>query len=289
MAVTNVNGVTVNKITKAQYDAEKLAGNITAAMEQNEVWLFTDDQHVSSTEKENWNAKSEFSGSYNDLTDKPTIPTVPTNVSSFTNDAGYLTEVEYDDLIGKPELFSGSYNDLTDKPSIPDVSGFETKTDATAKLTEAKAYTDTKVADLVGTAPTTLDTLQEVAAAIQENESVVEALNSAIGNKANASDIPTKVSDLTNDIGYLTSVPGEYITETELNNKGYLTSFTESDPTVPSHVKAITEENISNWNAKSEFSGSYDDLTNKPDLFSGSYNDLTDKPTIPTAITKIWE
>lgn len=31
------------------------------------------------------------SGSYNDLTDKPTIPTVPTNVSSFTNDAGYLT------------------------------------------------------------------------------------------------------------------------------------------------------------------------------------------------------
>lgn len=32
------------------------------------------------------------SGSYNDLTDKPTIPTVPTNVSAFTNDAGYLTE-----------------------------------------------------------------------------------------------------------------------------------------------------------------------------------------------------
>lgn len=31
------------------------------------------------------------SGSYNDLTDKPTIPTVPTNVSEFTNDAGYLT------------------------------------------------------------------------------------------------------------------------------------------------------------------------------------------------------
>ncbi len=30
-------------------------------------------------------------GSYNDLTNKPTIPTVPTNVSAFTNDAGYLT------------------------------------------------------------------------------------------------------------------------------------------------------------------------------------------------------
>lgn len=31
------------------------------------------------------------SGSYNDLNDKPTIPTVPTNVSAFTNDAGYVT------------------------------------------------------------------------------------------------------------------------------------------------------------------------------------------------------
>ena len=33
-----------------------------------------------------------FSGDYNDLTNKPTIPVVPTNVSAFTNDAGYLTE-----------------------------------------------------------------------------------------------------------------------------------------------------------------------------------------------------
>ena len=32
------------------------------------------------------------SGSYNDLSDKPTIPTVPTSVSAFENDAGYLTE-----------------------------------------------------------------------------------------------------------------------------------------------------------------------------------------------------
>jgi hypothetical protein len=29
------------------------------------------------------------------------------------------------------------------------------------------------------------------------------------------------------------------------------------------------------------FSGNYDDLSGKPILFSGSYNDLTDKPTIP--------
>jgi len=31
--------------------------------------------------------------------------------------------------------------------------------------------------------------------------------------------------------------------------QGYLTSYTETDPTVPSHVKSITTTNITNWNA----------------------------------------
>lgn len=35
---------------------------------------------VTDTEKESWNSKSDFSGSYNDLEDKPTIPTVPTTL-----------------------------------------------------------------------------------------------------------------------------------------------------------------------------------------------------------------
>jgi len=34
------------------------------------------------------------SGSYTDLTDKPSIPTVPTAVSAFTNDVGYITETQ---------------------------------------------------------------------------------------------------------------------------------------------------------------------------------------------------
>ena len=53
--------------------------------------------------------------------------------------------------------------------------------------------------------------------------------------------VPTKVSELTNDKNYLTAVPGEYVTETELNAKGYLTSFTESDPTVPSWAKSSSK------------------------------------------------
>ena len=41
-----------------------------------------------------------FSGNYNDLTNKPTIPTVPTNVSAFTNDANYTTKTYVDGLVG---------------------------------------------------------------------------------------------------------------------------------------------------------------------------------------------
>ena len=73
------------------------------------------------------------------------------------------------------------------------------------------------------------------------------------GNYALESEIPTKTSDLTND-------------------SGFITSYTETDPTVPSHVKNITQANITSWNNKSDF--------------SGNYNDLTNKPTIPSEVTE---
>ena len=59
--------------------------------------------HVTAQDKTNWNAKSDFSGSYNDLTDKPTIPTVPTSNTAFTNDAGYLVA---NDISGKTDVSS---------------------------------------------------------------------------------------------------------------------------------------------------------------------------------------
>ena len=48
-----------------------------------------------------------FSGSYTDLSNKPTIPT---NNNQLTNGASYATT---------SQLFSGSYDDLSDKPTIP--------------------------------------------------------------------------------------------------------------------------------------------------------------------------
>ena len=83
-----------------------------------------------------------LSGDYDDLSNKPTIPTVPTNVSSFTNDAGYLTS--HQDISGKANIAdlatvatSGDYDDLTNKPTIPSISGLATET-----------YVDTAVAGI---------------------------------------------------------------------------------------------------------------------------------------------
>lgn len=44
-----------------------------------------------------------------------------------------------------------------------------------------------------------------------------------LDNKINEIEIPTNISTFTNDAGYLTSVPEEYVTDEELAAKGYLT------------------------------------------------------------------
>lgn len=45
--------------------------------------------------------------------------------------------------------------------------------------------------------------------------------NLSISSGVLSANVPTKTSQLSNDSGFLTSVPSEYVTETELNAKGY--------------------------------------------------------------------
>lgn len=61
-------------------------------------------------------------------------------------------------------------------------TGAQSKADAA--LAAAKSYADTKVANLVGTAPEALDTLQELAEAVQGNQAGVTDLLEAVGTKA---------------------------------------------------------------------------------------------------------
>ena len=76
-----------------------------------------------------------FSGNYNDLTNKPMIPTVPTNVSAFTNDAGYLTSADVQQAAGVPTVVSAFQNDAGYVTANQlDAAGYITAADVPAQV-----------------------------------------------------------------------------------------------------------------------------------------------------------
>lgn len=105
-------------------------------------------------------------------------------------DAKAYTDTKHTEALNHADTKLTEANNYTDEKLV------EAKEYADGKLTEANQYTDTKVADLVGTAPQTLDTLQELAEALEQNDNVVDALNEAIGKKANQADLEVHTQDL---------------------------------------------------------------------------------------------
>ena len=65
------------------------------------------------------------------------------------------------------------------------------------KYNESLKYTDDKIADLVGTAPETLDTLKEIADALKDQDDVITAIETTIGEKADKSELDNKVDKIT--------------------------------------------------------------------------------------------
>ena len=86
--------------------------------------------------------KPTFSGSYNDLTDKPTLATVATSGSYNDLTDKPTFSGSYNDLTDKPTLFSGSYNDLTDKPTLAPVATSGDYNDLLNKPTFSGSYND---------------------------------------------------------------------------------------------------------------------------------------------------
>lgn len=104
-------------------------------------------------------------------------------------------------------------------------------------------YTDEKIADLIDGAPETLDTLKEVADAIEKSKTVEEALNSAIGKKANQTELDTHIG---NDTIHITS--DERTKWNDANDKKH-----EHDN--KSVLDDITSESVEKWNNGSSLTG----------------------------------
>lgn len=64
---TATDALLAEKVSES--DFQTLSGVVTSHTNNSDI-------HVTSTDKTNWNNKSDFSGSYNDLSDKPTIPSI---------------------------------------------------------------------------------------------------------------------------------------------------------------------------------------------------------------------
>ena len=180
-----------------------------------------------------------------ELNNKADISSIPSKTSQLANDSGYMTSVPLE-YVTETELNKKGYltehQDISmkaDKSEIPSLEGYATETFVTNKIAEA-SLSGGEV-DLSG-----------------------YATKDELSTKADISSIPTKTSQLVNDSGFLISVPSEYITESELNTKGYLTEHQD-----------IT--------GKADKSYVDSELAKKSDtIHTHSYNDLTDKPTIPS-------
>lgn len=103
-------------------------------------------------------------------------------------------------------------------------------------------YTDQKIAYLINGAPETMDTLKEVADAIEKNKSVVEALDKSIGTKANQNELDTHTG---NDTIHITS--DERTKWNDANNKKH----THSNKSV---LDGITSELVQKWTETSSSS-----------------------------------
>lgn len=100
----------------------------------------------------------------------------------------------------------------------------------------SNAYTDTKIAELINGAPSTLDTLGEIAQAMQENNDIVEALDSAIGSKANQAELDTHIRNET--IHILASERTSW-------NEAYTQKHEHANQTV---LDGISAESVTRWN-----------------------------------------
>lgn len=139
---------------------------------------------------------------------------------------------------------------------------------ATQALTEAKAYSDQKITDLVGSAPETLDTIHEIAAALQENQGVVGTLTSQIAGKADKTH-QHALSDITG-FSVIDNLKSDSQTDALSAKQGKV--LKASIDAIHTHTNKteldkIVEGKVEAWDAKADANHTHT-LSNITDMFS---------------------
>lgn len=179
------------------------------------------------------------------LPDTTEIPVVPTNIGAFDNDVGYLTQHQsLADYPKKTELAnvatSGDYTDLINTPTIPSTEGLATET-----------YVQNKIAEVVNSAPGTLDTLNELAQALGNDPNFATTMATELGKKANTANLATvATSGNYNDLSNKPTIPsvgnGTLTIQKNGTSAGTFTANATTDKTiniiVPTKVSELTDD-----------------------------------------------
>lgn len=163
-------------------------------------------------------------------------------------------------------LLDGALTELMVKTNVTNVYVDDTTTLA-AKLAEIIASLNKKVTieemnaaiteaidDLIDGAPEAYDTLKEIAAAIADNEDIVETLNNAIGNKADKSTV-NAIQATVNQLGSLAtkSVVSESDLDSALREKVNASSQGNHSHNNKNVLDGITAEKVQSWDGKGKF------------------------------------
>ena len=182
------------------------------------------------------------SGSYDDLTNKPTIPT---KTSELTNDSSFVSSSNLSAV-----AMSGSYSDLSNKPTIPTkTSDLTNDSNFVSSSNLAPIATTGSYDDLSNkpTIPSKTSQLTNDSNFVSSGNLAVVATSGSYTDLSNTPTIPTKTSDLTNDSNFVSSsnlatvaTSGSY---TDLSN-------TPTIPTVSDYNASLL---LSNWSSTAPY------------------------------------
>ena len=186
--------------------------------------------------------------------------------------------------VKKTDAFNGDYNNLTNKPDITNL----------AKKTEVTTHTDNTSIHITSSERTLWNTVSN------------KADKSHTHTKSQITDMPTKLSQFSNDAGFITSADIDTSKNHIHSNKAVLDGITSGLITkwnnkaemsdIPSLTNYATKTYVADEIAKVSTSGTVDltgyaktsdvdtklaNYVKKTDAFNGDYNNLTNKPTIP--------
>lgn len=196
---------------------------------------------------------------------------------------------------------------------IPSLEGYAKESWVLGKGYATESFVNTKIADLINGAPSTLDTLKEIADAFAQSQDVIEALDEAIGKKASQSALTALAARVAANEGNITSLSSNKLDKSiwdsvfEIDAKGnlrakvgiYSTSFISARTSDPSagggsgggafslytwdQVKAMTAEVGGVAPTAYALKQAYNELINATPTLS--WNNIQDKPIFATVAT----